>query len=102
VVILHRVQEAVGALVGSELVHEQIWSAQLQLIDPVLVVLLVHEADARTLHAERVEHHARPRALQYQPEQARSAALGLHAELVLAVGHLDRVRLARDLRAGGR
>src|SRR5690606_1862514 len=89
VVFVHGVGEAVAALVGTELVDEQIRLSPAQLFRPVFVVLLVVEANARALYPESIQHHARHLSLQHDTKHARGAALGHDFELVLAVGNLD-------------
>src|SRR6187455_682197 len=53
------------------------------------VVLLVEEAHACPLHAQRVEHHTRPLALEHDTEHPRRTAFGHDFDLVLAVRYLD-------------
>lgn len=87
VVVRHRVEETVAALVRAELVDQEVLAPKAELVGPVRVVLLVEEANAGPLDANGVEHDARSRALEHHAEQAALPGERLQLELVGAVGN---------------
>ncbi len=85
VIFLHRIGEAVTAFVGAEVKHEEVWSSQLELSCPVVVVVLVEKAYTRSLDTYCIEDHSRRLALEYHAERSRGAGRRYQFQLVLSI-----------------